>query len=234
MSPRRAPATATAPVVLEVGKKRTFASALDWPGWSRSARTSDGEEGALAALDAYAARYAAVADSAGCRAAFANVTGPGGPAWTIVDRVDGDATTDFGAPSRPSTVEDAPLTAPEAARTIALLDGCWRMLDSVAAKAPQTLRKGPRGGGRDRDAVVAHVVRAEASYARKLGLREVATPDPSDPDQVEQLRTRIRDELTPALVAATVGEPRRWSARYVVRRMAWHVLDHAWEIEDKG
>jgi hypothetical protein len=24
-----------------------------------------------------------------------------------------------------------------------------------------------------------------------------------------------------------------WPARYVLRRMAWHVLDHAWEIEDR-
>jgi hypothetical protein len=25
----------------------------------------------------------------------------------------------------------------------------------------------------------------------------------------------------------------RWPPRYVVRRAAWHVLDHAWEIEDR-
>jgi hypothetical protein len=25
----------------------------------------------------------------------------------------------------------------------------------------------------------------------------------------------------------------RWPARYYVRRAAWHVLDHAWEIEDR-
>jgi hypothetical protein len=27
---------------------------------------------------------------------------------------------------------------------------------------------------------------------------------------------------------------KRWSAPYFVRRAAWHVLDHAWEIEDRS
>jgi len=44
-------------VALEVGSKRTFATALDWPGWCRSGRD---EAGALDALLAYAPRYAAV------------------------------------------------------------------------------------------------------------------------------------------------------------------------------
>src|SRR5260370_8581235 len=43
-------------VYLEIGEKRVFASALDWPGWTRSARD---EQGALEALAAYAPRYAA-------------------------------------------------------------------------------------------------------------------------------------------------------------------------------
>ena len=25
-----------------------------------------------------------------------------------------------------------------------------------------------------------------------------------------------------------------WPARYAARRIAWHVLDHAWEIEDRS
>jgi hypothetical protein len=24
-----------------------------------------------------------------------------------------------------------------------------------------------------------------------------------------------------------------WAPRYLIRRTAWHVLDHAWELEDK-
>ena len=26
----------------------------------------------------------------------------------------------------------------------------------------------------------------------------------------------------------------KWTARYFLRRAAWHVLDHVWEIEDKS
>ena len=28
--------------------------------------------------------------------------------------------------------------------------------------------------------------------------------------------------------------PGGWPVRYAARRIAWHVLDHAWEIEDKS
>ena len=42
------------PVYLEVGARRTFAGALDWPGWCRSGRD---ETAALAALVAYGGRY---------------------------------------------------------------------------------------------------------------------------------------------------------------------------------
>ena len=44
-------------VYLEVGKKRTFAGAVDWPGWCRSGRS---DEDAIAALLASAPRYAQV------------------------------------------------------------------------------------------------------------------------------------------------------------------------------
>ena len=49
---------------LEVGAKRVFAGALDWPGWCRSARH---EEDALEALLAYGPRYAAVLKDSGVR-----------------------------------------------------------------------------------------------------------------------------------------------------------------------
>ena len=48
----------TIAVAIEAGSKRTFASALDWPGWARSGKT---EQAALEALAAYAGRYAEVA-----------------------------------------------------------------------------------------------------------------------------------------------------------------------------
>jgi hypothetical protein len=41
-----------------------------------------------------------------------------------------------------------------------------------------------------------------------------------------------RAALAGALRAGAPGAA--WQARYVIRRCAWHALDHAWEIEDKS
>ncbi|HEX7745871.1 MAG TPA: hypothetical protein VF462_11485, partial [Micromonosporaceae bacterium] len=78
------------PVGIEAGSKRTFAWALEWPGWCRSGRT---EEAALAALASYAERYAPVAGLAGV--AFPDSVAE---RFDVVARVAGNATTDFGAP----------------------------------------------------------------------------------------------------------------------------------------
>src|SRR5512140_2743187 len=89
----------TIDVYLEIGKKRTFAGALDWPGWSRSGAD---EDAALASLLAYGPRYARVLQAAGLEfSAPAAIS-----AFTVVDRLEGNAGTDFGAPSR-SPARDA-------------------------------------------------------------------------------------------------------------------------------
>ncbi|MFZ5851554.1 MAG: hypothetical protein ACOYY2_09200 [Actinomycetota bacterium] len=172
---------ARTPVALEVGRRRVFASALDWPGWCRAGRD---DEQALAALAAAASRFATVAALAG-----------------------------------------HPLPAGTADRLADLLAAAWATLDRVAATAPAALRKGPRGGGRDRDAVVAHVEEAELAYARKVGVRLPARPGPA-------LRAAVLDVVRDP--GRVVPDQRGWPLRYAVRRFAWHVLDHAWEIEDRS
>jgi hypothetical protein len=195
-------------VGLEVGRTWVFASALDWPGWCRRGK---GEHAALDALLDYHDRYAAVA-------------GPGfAPGeLAVVGRVPGTPTTDFGAPDARAEWDDEPLDRAEAGRLADLLDASWRVFDEVVAGAPAELRKGPRGGGRDRDAVADHVREAERSYGRKIGVRI-----PPRTPWAEQ-----RAALGPVLRAGTSGGA--WPVRYAVRRIAWHVLDHAWEIEDKS
>jgi hypothetical protein len=209
---------------LEVGTKRVFAAALDWPGWCRSGK---GEQAALDALVAYVPRYAVVADRAG-------VPFPAEVAadLDVVERVPGTGTTDFGAPGVVPAVDRRPSTREEAERAALLVDAAWRVFDDVVASAPAELRKGPRGGGRDRDKIVAHVLGAEASYARMLGVRH-REPAADDRPAVEALR---RDVLA-VLRTATGADPlvnRGWPPRYAARRIAWHVLDHAWEIEDRS
>ncbi|MGI8984711.1 MAG: hypothetical protein ACR2HM_09315 [Acidimicrobiales bacterium] len=198
------------PVYLEIGAKKVFACSLDFPGWARSAR---GEDDALAALAANAGRYRPVADAAGVRfPASAGVTD-----LDVVERVTGDATTDFGAPHVPAGAE--PLTAAQAERLASLVAAGWDALDDVVAGAPAELTKGPRGGGRDRDKMVAHVVDAEAAYFHKVGVKGG------------------REDFLAGLRAARRPQPelatRTWPWRYTARRVAWHALDHAWEMQDR-
>ena len=202
-------------IYLEQGQKKVFANAPDWPGWSRWAKD---DEAAIDELLAYAERYAEVAVRAGVRF-------PASHDVVVLERVGGDTTTDFGAPSVPAVADAEPLPGKDLTRQVALLRASWDLLDDVAAAAPEELRKGPRGGGRDRDAVVAHVQEAERAYARKLGIRHQPYKSPEDV-------TAMREALAEALLAGAAEGP--WSPAYAMRRIAWHVLDHAWEIEDKS
>jgi hypothetical protein len=211
-------------VYLEVGTKRVFACSVDWPGWCRPGRD---EDVALSALASYAARYAPVAAAAGIpfHEAMADEL-------VVVEKVPGDTTTNFGAPGQVPHLDAEPLTADEAHRQAALVAGAWSVLDAVAAGAPGRLRKGPRGGGRDRDPMLEHVVGAEAAYARKIGVRH-RQPALDDTAAIKALRGDILDCLQAAR-AGTPPVPNGWPPRYAARRIAWHVLDHAWEIEDKS
>jgi len=97
--------------------------------------------------------------------------------------------------------------------------------------ARPALRKGPRGGGRDRDQMIDHVLGAEASYARKLGVQQ------RQPARDDAPAIAVRDAIIAALWAPADGAslvPTGWPPRYAARRIAWHVLDHAWEMEDRG
>ncbi len=213
--------TATIAIGIETADRRAFASALEWPGWSRSGRD---ETAALAALDASRARYAAIARAAGLPEPV-GVLEP-------VERLPGTATTAFGVPAVVFEADRRAVDDGEAARLAALVGASWAALEVAAAGAPAALRKGPRGGGRDRDAVVAHVAAAEVAYAREVGLHFPA-PDPSDRAAIEALRAEILAVLARPSDGAPLGG-RRWTQRYAARRVAWHALDHAWEIEDRS
>lgn len=220
------PADATVQLFLEVGTKRVFAGALDWPGWSRGGRD---EEAAIENLLAYQDRYAAVVDRGGVPF-IGNA-----PEFVVVERLRGGSGTDFGVPSVAAAADGRQLDAPEVSRQSQLLRACWAAFDEVvaAARAAQVeLRKGPRGGGRDLDKIEAHVLEAEVAYLSQLGSR---SPRPVT-------AAAVRETALAALAACARGEPvaapskaqRPWSPRYFVRRAAWHVLDHAWEIEDRS
>jgi hypothetical protein len=219
------------PVYLEVGRKKIFAGALDWPGWCRAAGN---EEAALAALAAYAPRYARIFSRAAID--FAPPDDPA--AFAVVERLEGNSTTDFGAPDRAPAHDAEPFDEAARERSEAILAAIWRAFDrAVAVAEGKELRKGPRGGGRELEGVVRHVLGADAAYLRRLAQRFSA--DKGVPLDAELRRTR--EAIRSALEAGAHDEipakgPRGgalWSPRYFVRRVAWHNLDHLWEIEDR-
>jgi hypothetical protein len=218
-------------VYLEIGKKKTFAGAVDWPGWSRSGRE---EESALQALIEYGPRYALVLRQAGLE-----FQAPADRSeLSVIERLEGSPTTDFGAPGAVPSSDAAAVDDEELQRLQALMKACWQAFDeAVQAARGKELRKGPRGGGRELEGIMRHVLGAGAGYLTQLGWRFKADEE-GDPDEELQ---RTRQATLEALAAAVRGElptqgPRggaRWTPRYFVRRSAWHVLDHVWELEDR-
>jgi hypothetical protein len=213
-------------VYVEIGGRRTFAAALDWPGWCRIGRD---EATALQALFEYGPRYAQILR----RARLGFQTPDNLSAFAVVERLKGNTTTDFGAPDVAPATDTQPLDDIELRRLQSILNACWRAFDVTVEKAKgKALRTGPRGGGRTLDRIVEHIFGAEMGYLSQLGGKG---------SRSESSSGTVRQAILKTLGAAAHGEiaefgPRggkRWSPRYFVRREAWHVLDHVWEIEDR-
>ncbi len=193
-------------VYLEVGDKRVFAGAIDWPAWARSGRD---EDAALEALFAYAPRYARALK--GTRLGFEVPEDPS--ALRVVERLPGTATTNFGA---------------------TLFRACWRAFDRAAQAAGSVeLTKGPRGGGRELEKIVDHVLGSDESYLSMIGAKAARG---GQDGRWERVRRAVLGALEVAVREGVPPGPRggkRWTPRYFVRRSGWHALDHAWEIEDR-
>jgi hypothetical protein len=213
--------------VLERGPKgkKTVAFAIDWPGWSRGAATADL---ALATLESYRHRYRPIARMAG----FGREFDSGGRLKVIEDRV-GTGSTDFwGISFSPSSSELGPMREAEIERKIKLLRACWAYFDEVAARVSAEMRKGPRGGGRERDQIIRHTIRTESeNFAKQVGLR-IPEGAALSPDGL----TTHRKAYVAAMRAYNRGEGKRmrsWTLPFLIRHSAFHVMDHAWEMEDK-
>jgi hypothetical protein len=206
---------------LERGTKKAFAWALDWPGWCRSGKDADL---AQAALLAAAPRYAVVAEAAGLAL-------PTTLALEVVEIAAGDGGTDFGVPSAITELDRRPVSAADAERLAALVEAAWTVFERVVAAAPAELRKGPRGGGRDRDRMIEHVDGGDDAYAGVMGIK-VRAQDRAVPGAVEAMRAAMLEVLRQPSDGSPIGG-RKWPPRYAARRIAWHALDHAWEIEDR-
>ncbi|MEM7342135.1 MAG: hypothetical protein AAF467_26070 [Actinomycetota bacterium] len=212
-------------VMLESGKKkRIVASAFDWPGWDRST-TLRGDP--LAVLESYRPRFAKVAELAGYGAEFARLGD-----LDVVEQVEGIGMTDYyGVSGRTAAPELDPMTDAEFDRKLALLQASWATFDEMAARVSPELRKGPRGGGREKEKIIAHVNGAEIDeFAPKVGVK-VPLETRDDPEALAAYRRAVAEAIRSHHER---GESARsWALQFLIRRCAWHMLDHAWELEDR-
>lgn len=218
-------------VFLEIGKKKIFAGAVDWPGWCRS---GGDEDKALQALLHYGLRYAQVLHNKGIKFQVPADASD----FEVTERHEGNVTTDFGAPVVVPDADREPIGQTEFEQFERMLQACWQAFDGAVKQATgKELRKGPRGGGRDLDKIIEHVLEADRGYLTRLAWKHKKE---SGENQREEL-TRTRGAIIEALEVTVKGSlPERgprggiiWPARYFIRRVAWHVLDHTWEIEDR-
>ena len=212
-------------VTLETGpkRKRVVAVAPDWPGLERGART---EQEALERLHSYLPRYADVAQLAGMDAAFAAMS-----SVAVIERYEGTGSTDFwGISFAFSSIDRQDIADEVLERDLTLMRACWRFFDGVRSHVSTELRKGPRGGGRDRDQVVRHTFATERDWAGGLG---VHTPEGA---MLTDEGLRAHREAYHDAIRAFHAEgkmAKKWPLRYLIRHTAFHTLDHAWEMEDK-
>ena len=218
-------------IYLGLGQKKVFAAAVDWRGWCRHGRD---EASAMQALLDAGPRYARLLHGSDLAFSAPQST----VVFHIIERVEGTVTTDFGAPDRIIASDSEPFGPSELERATTLLNVYWRAFDAAVEGAiGKELRKGPRGGGRDLDGIVEHVMGADAGYLRTLGWKFAKVKG----EDREQALARLREEILHGLAAAADGQlpetgPRggkRWPPRFFVRRSAWHLIDHIWEIEDR-
>lgn len=218
-------------VYLEIGDKKVFAAAVDWPGWCRSGRD---EDEALRRLLAYAPRY----KKALALEKIAFQAPDDLSAFKVVERLEGNMTTNFGSPGIAPSADSRPVSDSQLEALQNILRACWHAFDrAAAAAAGKDLVKGPRGGGRDLEAITQHVMGALEGYLSRLDRKST----PADGEDEKAARVRLRQAALDALADAAHGKvapvgPRggaHWTPRYFTRREAWHVLDHTWEIEDR-
>jgi hypothetical protein len=214
--------------VLEDGpkSKKAVAFAIDWPGWSRGAKTPELAHGVL---ESYRERYRPVAEVAGMVDQF----DAAGPLEVIEERV-GTGSTDFwGISFSPSATETEPMDEDDLERKLTLLQACWSFFDEVVTTVSEEMQKGPRGGGRDRTQIYRHTVRVESEeFAKKVGVR-IPEEGALEPDALHAYRADYLDAIREYNLGETKRMYKTWNLPFLIRHSAFHTMDHAWEMQDK-
>ncbi len=213
------------------GKRWSYAVALEWPGWCRLAK-GDGDP--VAELLAVGPRYQVAL-------AMSDIPfhPPSGPAeLEVIEVLKGNSGTEWGVPSVVQAADERPLDGASIDRLAAVLQATWLTFDrAVDAAQGLELRKGPRGGGRDLDALVRHCLESDLAYLRNLESRTPKLADGGWKASQAAIRERALEAYHDRAAGRQVRDPNRvtkvWNPRFDVRYVAWHTLVHAWEIEDR-
>ena len=197
---------------------------MDWPGLDRWGTS---EEDALGKLSAYLPGTPASRNGPGWAP-----RSRGRATWRSWSACPASSSTDFwGIAHVPSQIEREVLAPADLERRLDLLRACWAYFDDVAARVSPELRPGAAAAGAARDQIVRHVYGTEPAQLLAQG----------------RVRTELDVVLTPGGLAAhrqayldairaynAEGRPARsWPIQFLVRRTAQHVMDHAWEMEDR-
>jgi len=215
-------------VTLEIGPKgkKVVAVAPDWPGLERGAKT---EEAAIERLLSYVPRYAAVTKLAGMEAAFATSTGV-----DVVEHYPGTGSTDFwGISFAFSSIDQQAMSGAALERELTLMRACWTFFDDVCSRVSAEMQRGPRGGGRDRAQIVRHTLAAEQDWAKMIGVltsEDAMLTGEGLKAHRDAYCHAIRDYHSQGKLA---GKMAKWPLRFLIRRTAFHTMDHIWEMEDK-
>jgi hypothetical protein len=213
-------------VTLEMGPKnhRFAAVAPDWPGLERGATTP---EAAVEALESYIPRYAGVAKLARMQADYAVIKGV-----NVVERYEGVGSTDFWGISFACSSADGKALSREAlTRQLTLMRACWTFFDAVRERVSADMQKGSRGGGRDRDTIVLHVLGNEQEWGKKVGIPSRQGARVTDAEGIKAWRAAYCRAIR--TLHAEGRTARKWPLTYLIRHTAFHTMDHAWEMEDK-
>ena len=180
-------------VFLETGRKKTFAGAIDWPGWSRSGRD---EDSALQALIYYGPRYAQVLQNWELEFHAPKDISE----LKVIERQEGNATTDFGAPAILLESDKEAIDPMEFERFQNILQACWGAFDVAVERATgKELRKGPRGGGRDLEKILDHVLEADRGYLSRLAWKYKRNDGVNSSEELNLTREAILDALENAV-----------------------------------
>lgn len=208
--------------IIEAGHKKDFAPALDWPGWSRSGKS---EEGAIRTLTRYADRYRKVIELARLDGIVDLANSP-----NVMESVQGSGATHLSVPDRIVQIEGAWMSSEECDRQIAIVRACRGYFDDTGGRVSEDGQKGPRGDGRNRSLIIDHTIGADRGYARQIGVK---TPK----DQIETSAGIVgnRNDVLNAIRQLNGDRTEtKWPLRYFIRQVTWHLLDHAWEMDDRG